>query len=105
MVCEKFFAEGFAAGENESAGVAASVRNSQQLEQAHHVLIEQHVAVKFLEQIEHNVRLELLDCITNWKKLVLHAQCVWLVPEFPEALNDVELGFERERFLRIQSVD
>src|SRR5260221_2097444 len=99
MIREQFLGERFASRKNEPARITSCVRDAQQLEQAHHILIEEHVAVKLFEQIEHDVRLELLDCIANWKKLILHAKRARLVTELPETLHDVEFGFERERLL------
>src|SRR5215217_6538054 len=90
MIREQLLRERLAPRENQSTWIAASVWNTQQLEQAHHVLIEEHVAVKLFEKIEHNVRLELFDRIPNGKKLVLHAERACFMPELAEALHDVE---------------
>src|SRR5512144_916692 len=86
MVREKFLGERLAARENKPARITSGIRNTQQLEQAHNVLIEEHVAVELFEHVEHNVRLELLDGIANGEKFVLHAECADFMPELPEAL-------------------
>jgi len=100
MIRKQLLRERFAARENQPARITASVGNAQELEQTYHVLIEQHVAVKLLEQVEHNVWLEFLDGVADRKEFVLDAQWARFVAELPETLDDVEFGFEGECLLR-----
>jgi hypothetical protein len=61
--------------------------------------------VKLLEHVEHNVRLELLNRIADWKELIQNAECADFVSELAETLDDVDLGLEGERLLRREPVE
>jgi hypothetical protein len=51
------------------------------------------------------MRLELLDCIPDRKKLILYTERARLVSELAETLHDVELGLETKCFLRTELVE
>jgi len=73
MVDEELLRQRLLARDDHAARVAAGVRDAQELEQAHDVVVEQDVAVKLLEQVEHDVRLELLDGVADGQQLILDA--------------------------------
>ena len=91
MVEQQFLRERLAPRDDHAARIASGVRHLQQLEKAHDVLVEQHLAVEFLEQVEHRVRLPLLDGVADREQLVLHAEGAHFVADRAEVADDVVL--------------
>src|SRR5512140_1923498 len=91
MVRAELLRQRLAARQDHAPGVAPGVGNAQQLEITDDVMVEDDLAVKLLEQVEHHVRLERLDGITNRRQFVLHTERVHFVATAAEVADDVEL--------------
>ena len=96
MIGEQLLRERLAAREHEAARIASRVRDADELEVRHDVVIEGGVPLELFEQVEHHVRLDLGDGVANRLQIVLHAERLHLVSEGAQAAHDVELGAPRE---------
>ena len=96
VIHEQLLRQGLLARDDQSARVAAGVRHAQQLEQADDVLVEEDVALEFLEQVEREVRLEFVDRITDRVQLVLHAKGAHFMAELLQGAGDVVFGLVRK---------
>jgi hypothetical protein len=67
VVDQQLLRESLFPRDDHAARVAPRVGHPQQLEQAHDILVEEDVAVELLEQVEHDVRLEIADRVTDGK--------------------------------------
>src|SRR5213075_3132657 len=76
MVRKDLFREGLVARERQASSIASRIRLSQKFEVAHHMLVEQGIAIKIFKQIEGNVRLKFLTCLLNDSKIARHADDV-----------------------------
>ena len=68
------------AGQYQPAGVVAGVGDPEQLQVADDVVIEKRLAVKLLQQVEHDVRVPRLNGFADGEYVVLHAEGPYHVP-------------------------
>ena len=91
VVGEQLLGEALVARQQQAAGIAAGVRDAQQLEVADDVLIEDRDVVEVLEQVEDDVRLEVVDRLAHDAEIVADAEVVHLVAGLLQGDGDVEL--------------
>src|SRR4029079_6779011 len=84
--------DGLVAREHEAARVAAGVRHVEQLEVRDDVLVEDRDVLEVLEQVEDDVRLELLDAGADDAEVCADPELADLVAEVAERPYDVKLG-------------
>src|SRR3954470_3667594 len=99
MIGEDLLRQGLVAREDKPARIAPRVRNAQQLEVAHDVLVELPEIEERLQEIEHDVWLPLLYFTANRRELVVHLERPRLVAECAEGGEDVDLGLVVVPFL------
>lgn len=105
VVAEDFFGEALVAGDHHAARVAAGVELFGEFEVAED---EGDVGVhagEFLEQVEHDVGLEVFDAGADGGEVVAEAQGDDFVAESSEAGGDVVLGFEGSDFLLVEPLN
>ena len=98
VILQQLLRKILAARQHHPARIAARVRNAQQLQQRHHVLRVQRLAVEFLEHVEDNIRLPVLDGVTDRGQLGLHAQHAHFVTAFAKRRRDVVFRLPDIRF-------
>src|SRR5262245_60020207 len=92
MVGQQLLRDALVARQHEAARVAAGVRHAEQLEVADDVLVVDRDVVEVLEQVEHRLRLELVQGVADHAQVAAHPEALHLVPQLPERADDVELG-------------
>ena len=92
MMAHELLREILFAGEHHPAWIAARVGHAHEFEIAHHVLVVRDLALKLHEQIEHDMRLPVLDRFADRAQLIRHAERVHFVPVGPQRADHVVLG-------------
>jgi hypothetical protein len=98
VVREHFLRQRLVAGEQKSPRVATRVGSSLKLQVSDDVCIEDCLISELFEQIEHHVRLEILDRRPKWRQLIAQPDQDDFVPEQAQPFAHVELGLERLDF-------
>ena len=70
MVRQHLLRERFVPGEQKAAWIASGVRSALKLQIADDMCVEDRLPVELLEEVEHDVWLELLDRGAKWRPLV-----------------------------------
>ena len=65
VIMQELLRQRLAARDDHAARIASGIRHLQQLEVAHDILVEDHLAVELLQQVEHHVRLPVLDRVAD----------------------------------------
>ena len=65
MIVHELLRQVLAARQHQAARIAAGVGHAQQFEIAHHALVVDRLAVEFLKQVEHHMRLEAFDRVAD----------------------------------------
>jgi hypothetical protein len=89
VIGHQLLGQGLVAREGEAARVAAGIRHLQQLQVAHHVLIEHHDIVKRFHQVEGDGRLELFHRRPDRRQVVVDADDAQLVAQHLQGADDV----------------
>ncbi len=92
MVVQDLLRQRLIAGEHQAAGIAAGVGHSHELEKAHDVLVEHRLAVKLLEQVKDDMRLEVLDGAAERRQVVIEPERLDLVALLTQAGDHVIFG-------------
>jgi len=92
VVVQDLLRQRLVAGEHQAAGVAAGIGDAHEFEKAHHVLVEHRLPVEFLQQIEDDVGLEVLDGPAQRRQVVVEPERLDLVPLLAQAGHHVVLG-------------
>ena len=99
MVGQQLFAQDLVPRQHQAARVTARIRLAQQLQIRDHVLVVTDDAVEFLEQVEHEVWLAILDRQAKVGEAVENAYAVHLVAGPLERRNYVVLSAPLVDFL------
>jgi hypothetical protein len=95
---QQLLGEPLVARQHQPARVAAGVGQAQQFEIAHHVLVERGDTGKGLDEVEHDVRLEMAGGAADTAQVVADAEHAHLVTGLAQGLDHVvlhlPLGFE-----------
>ena len=89
--------ERLVAGHEKTARIAAGVRQLQQFEVRHDVLVEDRHVVEPFEQVERDVRLPFVGEPADFAKVVVDAEWPHFVPHRGQRRDDVVLGAPRRR--------
>jgi len=84
--------ERLVAGDHQAAGIAAGVGHLDEFEIAHDILVEHRLPAEFLQQIEDDVRLEVLDGPAQRRQVVVEPERLHLVPQVAQPGHHVVLG-------------
>ncbi len=95
MVGQDLLGERLVAGQEQAWRAAAGVGDVVQLQVVDDEQLVAPLAAELLEQVEHDVRLELLDPLPQRPQLVVEPQDVHVVPRLPQLTLDVVLRLER----------
>ena len=105
VVREDLLRQRLVAGQKKPARVASGVGGPLELQVTDDVRVEDRFAIELLEEIEHDVRLELLDRGPKRGQLVAQADHYHVVSEPAQPLAHVELGLERGDLCRGKRAD
>ena len=105
MIVQQLLRQVLAARQHQSARIAAGIGNADQFEIARDVLVVGRLAVEFLEQVEHDVRLEGVDLGADRPQLVLHAEHAHFVARLAQRVDDVIAGLKGEDILLAIALD
>ncbi len=89
----------FAARQHQAARIAAGVGHAAQLQKARDVLVEERLAVEFLQQVEDDVGVPGLDGVADRREFILDAKRANLVAIGTQRRDDVVFGLPGVDFL------
>ena len=92
VIGQQLLRQVLAARQHQAARIAAGIGHAHQFEIARDILVIGRLAVKLLQQVEHDVRLPALDLVADRPQLVLHAEQLHLVARLAQRADDVVPG-------------
>jgi hypothetical protein len=91
VVGEELLRERLVAGQDQSARIAACIRHPEQLQIAHHVLVEAGHAREGFQEIEDDLRFEAADAVADGREVVMDPEHGHVVTALAERLDHVVL--------------